>query len=57
MIRNHYLELPFPADLAGFGSFLAMYVRQYYGATNFGDKRLKTAAQPVNTKVPGARSG
>ena len=29
MIRNHYIELPFPADLAGFGSFLAIYVRKY----------------------------
>ncbi|KAK4032782.1 hypothetical protein C8A01DRAFT_40756 [Parachaetomium inaequale] len=29
MIRNHYIELPFPADLAGFGSLLAIYVRKY----------------------------
>ena len=29
MVRNHYTELPFPADLAGFGSLLAIYVRKY----------------------------
>jgi hypothetical protein len=27
MVRNHYLELPFHSDLAGFGSPLAIYVR------------------------------